>query len=122
MLITAGSPPTELEARLHLALQTSESKMGPMSSLRSRNAVLGKALALMAPDHGCVRRFEAVERRGPAFARLPRGKYGSAGGWRGSPAGARLRKFETVERSGMEARAGGAVRRAALEWSGVEPA
>jgi len=31
-----------------------------------------------------------------------------------------LRRFETVERSGMEARAGGAVHRAALEWSGVE--
>jgi len=33
-----------------------------------------------------------------------------------------LRRFETVQRRGMKARAGGAVRRAALEWSGVEPA
>jgi len=33
-----------------------------------------------------------------------------------------LRRFETVYRSGMEARAGGAVHRLALEWSGVEPA
>jgi hypothetical protein len=33
-----------------------------------------------------------------------------------------LRRFETVERSGIEARASGAVHWLALEWSGVEPA
>jgi hypothetical protein len=33
-----------------------------------------------------------------------------------------LRRFETVERRGMEARAGGEVHPAALEWRGVEPA
>jgi hypothetical protein len=33
-----------------------------------------------------------------------------------------LRRFGTVERSGLEARAGGAVRRLALESSGVETA
>ena len=33
-----------------------------------------------------------------------------------------LRRFETVERRGMEARAGEELHRAALEWSGEEPA
>jgi hypothetical protein len=38
VLITAGSPPTELEARLHLALSISESKIGPMSTFtREKN-------------------------------------------------------------------------------------
>ena len=33
---------------------------------------------------GCLRRFETLERSGPAFARLRRGKDGSAGRWSGS--------------------------------------
>jgi hypothetical protein len=33
-----------------------------------------------------------------------------------------LRRFETVQRSRMEARAGGAVYRLALGWKGAEPA
>jgi len=48
------------------------------------------------------------------------------GTWRNSRArgagAACLRRFETVERRGMEARACGVVHGLALEWSGVEPA
>jgi hypothetical protein len=48
------------------------------------------------------------------------------GAWRGLRARgagvACLRRFETVERRGMEARAGGAVHWPGLEWSGVEQA
>ena len=43
MLITAGSPPTQLEARLHLALDISKSKTSPMSISGQVNEGLVKA-------------------------------------------------------------------------------
>jgi len=58
---------------------------------------MGLGESLRADDAGaaCLRRFETVERSGPAFVRLRRGKHGSAGRWSGSLAGAGMERSGT---------------------------